>query len=166
MDINHQETLCVNQPRFLPTISLPTRTPMSEKQDFSDRLRKAMQDCRLAPSASVLEREFNLRWSGNPIRRQAAWKWLNGEAIPTQDKLQEIARWLRVEPHQLRFGDHVLRHLRVEQKRWDEGAGYLERETFDAFLRLPAAQRKLIREIILTFAQVHASADDAAPREP
>ncbi|RYF23409.1 MAG: transcriptional regulator [Comamonadaceae bacterium] len=138
---------------------------MSEKQEFSDRLRKAMQDCRLAPSASVLEREFNLRWSGNPIRRQAAWKWLNGEAIPTQDKLQEIARWLRVEPHQLRFGDATLRHLRVEQKRWDEGAGYLERETFDAFLRLPAAQRKLVREVILTFAQVYATPDGSTPRE-
>ena len=47
-------------------------------------------------------------------------------------------------------------HLHVEVKRWDEGAGYLERETFDAFLKLPAHQRKVIREVILTFAQVHA----------
>ena len=121
-----------------------------------------MQALRLAPSAAVLEREFNLRWSGNPIRRQAAWKWLNGEAIPTQDKLQELARWLKVEPHHLRFGEHALRHLRSEQKRWDEGVGYLERETFDAFLQLPAPQRKLIREVILTFAQVHGVAADAA----
>lgn len=128
---------------------------MSEKQEFSERLRAAMQAQRLAPSAAVLEREFNLRWSGNPIRRQAAWKWLNGEAIPTQDKLQELSRLLKVEPHQLRFGDHALRHLRAEQKRWEEGIGYLERETFDAFLQLPAPQRKLIREVILTFAKVH-----------
>jgi hypothetical protein len=40
--------------------------------------------------------------------------------------------------------------------------GYLERETFDAFLQLPAPQRKLIREVILTFAQVHGG----APRGP
>lgn len=33
--------------------------------------------------------------------------------------------------------------------------GYLERETFDAFLQLPAPQRKLVREVILTFAKVH-----------
>lgn len=136
---------------------------MSEKQEFSERLRTAMQAQRLAPSAAVLEREFNLRWSGNPIRRQAAWKWLNGEAIPTQDKLQELARWLKVEPHQLRFGDQTLRHLRSEQKRWDEGVGYLERETFDAFLQLPAPQRKLIREVILTFAKAHQ--DGAAPHD-
>lgn len=48
--------------------------------------------------------------------------------------------------------------LRAEQKRWDEGVGYLERETFDAFLKLPAPQRKLIREVILTFAKVHGAA--------
>ena len=136
---------------------------MSEKQEFSERLRAAMQALRLAPSAAVLEREFNLRWSGNPIRRQAAWKWLNGEAIPTQDKLQELARWLKVEPHHLRFGEHALRHLRSEHKRWDEGVGYLEHETFDAFLQLPAPQRKLIREVILTFAKVHQGG--AAPRD-
>lgn len=136
---------------------------MTEKQEFSDRLRAAMQAQRLAPSSAVLEREFNLHWSGTPIRRQAAWKWLNGEAIPTQDKLQELARRLKVEPHFLRFGDRTLRHLRAEQKRWDEGAGYLERETFDAFLQLPAPQRKLIREVILTFAKVHGG--EARPSE-
>ena len=139
---------------------------MSEKQEFSQRLRTAMEAQRIAPSAAVLEREFNQRWSGNPIRRQAAWKWLNGEAIPTQDKLQELSRWLKVEPHQLRFGDQVLQHLRAEQKRWDEGAGYVERETFDAFLRLPAPQRRLIREVIFTFAKVHKdSGGDAAAGE-
>jgi hypothetical protein len=137
---------------------LPTQAFMSEKQDFSERLRSAMQALRLPPSAAVLEREFNKRWLGTPIGRQAAWKWLNGKAIPKQEKLQELARWLKVEPHRLRFGEHVLRHLRVEQTRWDEGAGYLERETFDAFLQLPAPQRKLIREVILTFAKAHGGA--------
>ena len=57
-----------------------------------------------------------------------------------------------------------LRQLEAQQKRWDEGAGYAERETFEAFLQLPAPQRKLIREIILTFAKVHPGAD--APNPP
>lgn len=43
--------------------------------------------------------------------------------------------------------------------RWDKGAGYLKRETFDAFLKLPAPQRKIIREVILTFAKAHGTAD-------
>lgn len=129
---------------------------MNEKKEFSERLRSAMQAQKLEVSSSVLEREFNRRWLGNPVRRQTAWKWLNGEAIPQQDKLQELAKWLKLDSHQLRFGDQVQTHLRVEQKRWDEGVGYLERETFDAFLKLPAPQRKIIREVILTFAKVHA----------
>ncbi len=135
---------------------------MNEKRQFSERLRAAMKAQKLEVSGPVLERGFNLRWSGNPVRRQTVWKWLNGEAIPTQDKLQELAKWLKLDPQRLRFGDHVQTHLRVEVKRWDEGAGYLERETFDAFLKLPAPQRKVIREVILTFAQVHVDpgADD------
>ena len=128
---------------------------MNEKKEFSGRLRAAMKAQRLEVSGPVLEREFNLRWSGNPVRRQTVWKWLNGEAIPTQDKLQELAKWLKLDPQRLRFGDHVQTHLRAEQKRWDDGVGYLERETFDAFLKLPAPQRKIIREVILAFAKAH-----------
>ena len=44
---------------------------------------------------------------------------------------------------------------RQHRQRWDEGVAHLERKTFDAFLKLPAPQRKLIREVILTFAKVH-----------
>ena len=33
--------------------------------------------------------------------------------------------------------------------------GHSERETFNAFLQLPAAQRKIIREVILTFAKAN-----------
>lgn len=138
---------------------------MNEKREFSNRLRAAMQAQKLEVSGSVLEREFNSRWLGNPVRRQTVWKWLNGEAIPTQEKLQELAKWLKLDSHQLRYGDHVQTHLRAEQKRWDEGVGYQERETFDAFLKLPAPQRKLIREVILTFAKVH-NGTEAQPGKP
>jgi len=131
------------------------RPGMNEKQEFSDRLRDAMKANQLEVSGAVLEREFNLHWSGKPVRRQTAWKWLNAEAIPTQDKLQALALWLKVDAHALRFGDRVHMRLKAQQKRWDDGVGYLERETFEAFLQLPAPQRKIIREVILTFAKVH-----------
>lgn len=128
---------------------------MREKQEFSERLRAAMDARGLEPSAVVLEREFNKRWMGKAVAKQTTWKWLTGQAIPTQDKLQELAKWLKVEPHQLRYGDAALRHLRAEQKRWDEGAGYTERETFEAFLRLPAADRKIVKEVILAFSRAN-----------
>lgn len=41
--------------------------------------------------------------------------------------------------------------MRAKQKRWDEGVGHQEREVFEAFLKLPAAQRKVVREVILAF---------------
>ncbi|MFT4191938.1 MAG: hypothetical protein QM617_10505 [Comamonas sp.] len=40
----------------------------------------------------------------------------------------------------------------------------MEREAFDAFLQLPAPQRKVVREVILTFAKVHLPQDTR--REP
>ena len=59
------------------------------------------------------------------------------------------------EPQVLRFGEAVRQSLQKRHQRWEEGMNHLERETVDTFLQLPAPQRKLIREVILTFAQVH-----------
>lgn len=132
---------------------------MNEKIEFSNRLRDAMVRAGYAASPSVLEHEFNLRWYGRSISNQAAWGWLNKRSIPTQEKLQVLAEWLKVEPQVLRFGEVVRNSIQQQKQRWDEGIGYLERETFDAFLKLPAPQRKIIREVILTFAKVHVSSD-------
>ena len=138
---------------------------MNEKIEFSNRLRQAMTDAGCAASPSVLEHGFNLRWHGRSISNQAAWSWLNSKAIPTQEKIQVLAEWLKVEPEVLRFGEAVRNSIQQQKQRWDEGVGYLERETFDTFLKLPAPQRKLIREVILTFAKAHNApqtpADDA-----
>lgn len=64
-----------------------------------------------------------------------------------------LAEWLRVEPQVLRFGDEVAKSVRANRQRWDKGVGYLEREVFEAFLSLSAAQRKALREIILALAR-------------
>lgn len=128
---------------------------MNEKIEFSQRLRAAMIGAGYAASPSVLEHEFNLRWLGRSISNQAAWGWLNSRSIPTQDKLQTLAEWLKIQPEVLRFGERVRHKVAEQRQRWDEGAGYLERDTFDAFLKLPAPQRKIIREVILTFAKAY-----------
>ena len=133
---------------------------MNEKIEFTQRLREAMTRAGYAASPSVLEHEFNLRWPGKSISNQAAWGWLNSRSIPMQDKMQVLAEWLKVEPDVLRFGTAVRLSVQQHKKRWDEGAGHLEREAFDALLKLPADQRKIIREVILAFAKANA-ADDA-----
>ena len=62
---------------------------------------------------------------------------------------------LKVEPEVLRFGSGVRQAVQAHRERWETGVGYLERETFDAFMQLPAAQRKLIREVILAFSKAY-----------
>jgi transcriptional regulator with XRE-family HTH domain len=125
---------------------------MDQKAEFSRRLKEAMTAAGYPVRPIVLEREFNTRYWGRPITVQAVRRWLNGEAIPAQDKLQIIADWLKVEPHLLRFGEAIVKSVQAKRKRWDEGIGYQEREVFEAFLNLPAAQRKAVREIILGLA--------------
>lgn len=128
---------------------------MNEKAEFGQRLRDAMTSAGYPLRPVVLEREFNTRYWGQSVTLQAVRRWLRGEAIPSQDKLKVLADWLKIEPEILRFGEGVRQSVQEHRQRWDEGVGYLERETFDAFLQLPAPQRKIIREVILTFAQVH-----------
>lgn len=141
---------------------------MNEKIEFSNRLRQAMKDAGYAVSPSVLEQEFNLRWYGRSISNQAAWNWLNNKAVPTQDKIQVLAEWLKIEPEVLRFGEAVRNSVQAQRQRWDEGVGYLERETFDTFMKLPAPQRKLAREVIQALAKAYPadSAHDDTSTEP
>ncbi|MBN8557683.1 MAG: transcriptional regulator [Proteobacteria bacterium] len=139
---------------------------MDNKLEFADRLHDAMLAAGLEPRPSVLLNLFNMHYWGRSVTFQAVSRWLKGQAIPAQDKLTVLADLLKIEPEVLRFGSAVRESVQVRRQRWDEGIGYLERETFDAFLQLPAPQRKLIREVILTFAQVHqdASTDGQPPR--
>jgi len=136
---------------------------MSEKLQFAERLCEAMTRAGYPLRPVVLEREFNTRFWGRSITLQAARRWLRGEAIPAQDKLQVLADWLGLPPEELRFGVKVRHSVQERRNRWEEGVGYLERETFEAFLALPAAQRKVVREVILAFAAAHPTPETESP---
>lgn len=135
---------------------------MDSKLDFAQRLRTAMEAAGLQPRPGVLHNLFNARYWGRSVSFQAVSRWLRGQAIPEQDKLLVLAELLHIEPDVLRFG--VAGKIAPQEggTRWGQGMGYLERETFDAFLRLPPAQRKIIREVILAFDKVHAKPPTAA----
>jgi transcriptional regulator with XRE-family HTH domain len=124
---------------------------MDIKLEFAQRLRDAMVAAGLEPRPGVLCNLFNARYWGRSVSFQAVSRWLRGQAIPEQDKLLVLAEILNVPPEVLRFGEAARLSVQQRQLRWEQGAGYLERETFDAFLQLPAPQRKLIRETILLF---------------
>ena len=126
---------------------------MTEKTEFAQRLRDAMVAAGYPDRPAVLEREFNSRYWGRSVTFQAVSRWLRGEAIPSQDKLQVLADWLRVEPQALRFGERAAMAVREQRGRWEDPQFYPEREAIEAFLALPAAQRKVVRDVIMTFAQ-------------
>lgn len=128
---------------------------MDNKLEFAQRLRQAIEAAGLEPRPSVLLNLFNASYWGRPISFQAVSRWLNGESVPEQDKLLLLAGLLKVEPEALRYGDPAQWSLPPPLECQEPCAGYLERETFEAFLKLPAPQRQVVREVILTFAKVH-----------
>jgi transcriptional regulator with XRE-family HTH domain len=56
-------------------------------------------------SPTALARDFNLRWRGVPVTVNATRKWLQGQAIPTMDKLTVLANMLNTSEEWLRWGD-------------------------------------------------------------
>jgi transcriptional regulator with XRE-family HTH domain len=80
-------------------------TIADEKLSFSKRLKEAMRRARSeSESPTKIAREFNLRFDGDPVTAQAVRKWLDGRALPSQDKVRALASWLEVSPQWLRFG--------------------------------------------------------------
>lgn len=125
------------------------------KQQFADRLKKAMVKAGYKPEAAVLERNFNLNYYGKRITLHGVRKWLIGESIPPYDKIIALAKMLRIPPDELTFGLEIKKVIKEEHARWDDGIGYQEREVFEAFLALPAPQKKIVREVIQTFAKAY-----------
>jgi hypothetical protein len=81
-------------------------TLADEKQGFSKRLKEAIRRARVdVDSPTLIAREFNLRYQGNPVSTQAVRKWLAGKALPSQDKIRALGLWLDVSAQWLRFGE-------------------------------------------------------------
>lgn len=100
------------------------------------------------PRRGVLERLFNQRYGGKPVAFQTASRWLSGQAIPQQDKRRVLGEIFGVPPHVLQYGERGA--LRVAEPRvaWPNGAAAVDRQAFNDYLRLPAAKRQLVRELI------------------
>lgn len=80
----------------------------TEQERFSDRLNQALAAANYRPAgASLIAREFNLRFPDMAVTVHAVRKWIKGEAIPTQDKLVALAQWLGVKADWLRYDGEV-----------------------------------------------------------
>lgn len=130
-----------------------------EKLLFAQRLITAMQAQGYKPEPAVLEREFNLRHYGKPMTLQGVRKWLIGTSLPSAHKIVTLAKWLNIPPEELTFGKELKVEIQQANQRWQQNISYNEREVFEAFLSLPAPQRKIVREVILAFAKTYTSPD-------
>ena len=127
----------------------------TSQQKFTERLRAAIEKAGYKAEAAVLEREFNQRYYGKGVTLHGVNKWLKGQAIPRWDKIETLAKWLRIPPEELTFGLEIKQQIKEDRARWDDGIGFQEREVFEAFLALPAPQRKVVREVIQAFTRAY-----------
>ncbi|MNG64263.1 hypothetical protein D3C78_46480 [compost metagenome] len=126
-----------------------------EKTLFAKRLGLAMQSKGYEVKASILEREFNLNYSGKPMTLHGVRKWLIGEAIPSGDKLLTLAKWLEIPPEELIFDKDIQKAIQQRDYRWQQELGYKDKEIFEAYVKLAASHKKIIRDMIIALSDIY-----------
>lgn len=121
---------------------------MKERLEFSKRLIAAIEQAGYEPRASVVERNFNLRYWGTSVSYQGVRRWLKGDSIPEQDKLTVLAQWLGVEPYELRYGLPVTERKEPD-KPWYVGLTMDDYEVITTFLKLSSENKKIIKDVTL-----------------
>lgn len=125
----------------------------SEQEAFSQRLRAALRNAGMTESATELVRLL-ARFGGEPVSQQAVSGWLNGRAMPRQANMRALAKMLAMEQQQLQFGDD----RRVRETRGEWRMNPHDQLAIEAFLKLPAGQRKLVRTMIEELAKASSGA--------
>ena len=128
---------------------------MNEKQAFSERLLQALRQAKIqVRSPTRLTLEFNLRYTGKPVTTQAVRKWLLGGAIPSQDKILTLAKWLSISTEWLRFGETPYANGGMENSIYadQDRPTYpvLDTEFQSNINKLNDEHREIIREMVLT----------------
>lgn len=121
----------------------------NEKEAFGKRLTRLLNDAGIgASSPTAVAREFNRRYLGQPVTAQAVRKWLNGEAIPPGDKIRVLAKWLKVSPHWLHYGEGEKNAgtLKVEEERGSYGEDISTLP--EDFQRLAPKHKAMVCEIV------------------
>lgn len=121
------------------------------KIEFSRRLKQALLDATGKISPTKLANQFNLRYPKQAISTQAASQWLNGQTIPTKDKIKILAKWLNVSEFWLHYGSSASNNQvnfshRSKLLKMDISA--LEQQLLLLFRELSPQQSKLVYELI------------------
>lgn len=122
------------------------------RQHFARELARALEQAGLEAKPAVLEREFNLRFRGEPVTYHGVRRWLQGETLPTIDKLQLLSSWLGViiEPF-----IPASRGYAAEEQSLTYAASQTDQDVIQAYLCLDENQRKAVAQIIFLLAKQH-----------
>jgi transcriptional regulator with XRE-family HTH domain len=123
------------------------------REEFSKRLRKALQDKGIGiDSPTRLAEDFNDRYMGRRVTQQAVRKWMNGEAIPSHDKIKALAEWLNVSPHSLHYGEVGGAGHSAQQPAAPYRNILPDQELIKRYRKLNVRQQQAVAEIITALA--------------
>ena len=138
--------------QLIVTIPNDTVSPMAntrEHEEFSKRLRFALRQAAVTfDSPTSLSEEFSARYPDMPVTQQAVRKWLNGEAIPTQARVQALALWLAVGPEWLRFGKDTPATHSAQQPFVPYRTAYSDNDLVMRYRGLTLLHQQVVSEII------------------
>ena len=120
--------------------------PPKKTETFADRLRSALKEAGVRPSATIVANEFNLRFWGNGISSHAARNWLMGVSLPKQDKLMAIAKWLKVAPEGLVYGTRPASLADSDIPK--NATNLVDQQLIANYLALRQEHRLIVREVV------------------
>jgi transcriptional regulator with XRE-family HTH domain len=122
----------------------------TEQAAFAARLHKLLAEKKIEASPVELV-QLLARYGKVSVTPQTISGWLNGSFMPRLGNLRALAGVLGVDPHALQT-DGKARQVNEPSPLWSTGLSGKDRLAFQEFVTLPAAQRKLVRELIAALA--------------
>jgi len=121
------------------------QSELTEPQVFAQRLRAALTAADVPVSATQVQRRFNALSGDAPLSVHAVRKWIMGESIPTQRRIQALATWLAVSPNWLRFGERTAKDT-------TQAPSASEHVLLRNFRRLSAREQEQLLALVQTMA--------------
>lgn len=141
---------------------MDSKIAFDERINFADRLTSALKGAGQSTNPSEFTRQFNLRADGAAVTVHGARKWLRGEAIPTQERIQVLATWLGVQSAWLRYGDPENGNYAVADAPKNDPSSFDLVLLRDVKSLSPSAQG-IIREIVDAFMRQNQDVMTTAP---
>jgi hypothetical protein len=146
--MDRQSASNVHMDAFMTSLTCP-----DESTNFADRLYSALLAAGQPVGPTAFARAYNALSGEAAVSVHAARKWLNGEAIPTHQKVVVLARWLNVQPWWLCFGGPE-NELSYKETRGGPTLSRSNSKLIHDVMALSAPSQTIIRDIVNAFMRV------------